>query len=73
MFLLGFFAAKSAVVGSGCDRKAKAGNIIYIDWKIESTQSTMYDPASRTLGREVKTTYKTLKKPPRGPMVDKPY
>ena len=52
----------NAAVGSACARKAKAGNIVYVDWKIKTAQSTTYDSASRTCGRGAKTAYRTLKR-----------
>ena len=62
MFLLGFLAAMIAVVGSGCDRKAEAGNIVYVDCKIKTAQSTTYHPADRTCGHGAETAYRTLKR-----------
>lgn len=60
MLLLKFLAAVCIVIGAGCARKAKAGNIIYVDCQIKSTQSSTYNPATRTCGSGTDTAYRTL-------------
>jgi len=62
MFLLAFLAAINAAFDSGCARKAKAGNTVYVDCDIKTAQSATYDPDSRTCGRGTKTAYRTLKR-----------
>jgi len=59
--LLEFLAAICIVVSTGCDRKAKAGSVVYVDCQIGSTQSSTYNPDTRTCGRGTETAYRTLK------------